>query len=316
MVEYDPRFESHPYWDTRKDSFSEDVQNLVEHLVAPGVLDGMELDDDTKWALIGILQALVNENPPDFDDSYYEAERVIKRPDAHADLRTLTTEMLLYGADEWGDGMCQIIIGSMSYGGGELFPQDYEVAEKYYRLADANGVMQATINLGYVYEYGRLGKPDYAKAFEQFSRAAALGHPEAIYKLGDLYYRAEGVEQNVAYALKLYERAYQIAHDDISGQAEFIGFRWSHSKFHAAQAAFRIAEIIVDPDDLVGITPNPHRALELYLEAEPTVFAEVADHEHNERGGLLYSERLEQILAGQERARELLWENPGAFRRY
>lgn len=89
---------------------------------------------------------------------------------------------------------CLNNLGSMYYTG-DLIEQNYETAAELYALGAERGCIQAAINLGYIYEYGRCGKRDYTKAFQQYAYAAAIScHPEALYKLGDMYAAGHFVE--------------------------------------------------------------------------------------------------------------------------
>lgn len=125
---------------------------------------------------------------------------------------------------------CLNDLGAMYYSG-DLIEQNYETAAELYALGAELGCIQAAINLGYIYEYGRTGKRDYKKAFQQYAYAAAISsHPEALYKLGDMYAAGHFVEQNPMKATRLWRRSYN--------ESEDIEFD--------AQAAFRLAKQIAD----------------------------------------------------------------------
>lgn len=118
------------------------------------------------------------------------------------------------------------------------------------------GSVQSSINLGYIYEYGRIGEPDYAHAFECYSFTLALKiSPEALYKLGDLYNRGKGIPQNKRKAFQLYVRSLDLA----------------ESYTDRAHPTLRIAKIIVDPKgdwEAYGTTCDPLKALSLFQNAE------------------------------------------------
>ena len=183
------------------------------------------------------------------------------------------------------DGACANWLGAMYYGG-DIVEQDYEKAKALYELAEAQGIVQATINLGYIYEYGRTDKPDYEKAFKQYAKAAALyDAPEALYKLGDMYSRAKVVERDLCAAYMLYLKSLRYA-SDVEMQA---------------QAAFRIAKLISDPENAEwGIPYDPMRALELYQLAERGLRIDVA------HGQTHYTKRLQEAIQGQELMRLIL----------
>ena len=86
----------------------------------------------------------------------------------------------------------------MSYLGGYYYGQQkYDLAEKYYLMADENGDKWAADGLGYIYYYGRNGERDYKKAFHYFSKAKNNGNLEAAMKIADMYRNGYGVEQSL-----------------------------------------------------------------------------------------------------------------------
>lgn len=183
------------------------------------------------------------------------------------------------------DGACANLLGAMYYSG-TFVDQDYKRAKELYELAESQGAVQAMINLGYIYEYGRTGERDYLKAFMQYAKAsAAYDAPEALYKLGDMYSRGSAVEKDMRAAYLLYEKCLT--------QSETIEMQ--------AQAAIRIARLVSSSEyEDVGIEFNPALAFELYQLAERGLRADIA------QGQTYYRKRLQEAIDGQERMRELL----------
>ena len=183
------------------------------------------------------------------------------------------------------DGLCANWLGAMYYMG-DVVEQDYFKAQELYELAQNEGVAQAMINLGYIYEYGRTGEPDHLKAFMQYAKAAAMyDAPEALYKLGDMYSRAKVVKQDLYAAYVLYQKSF------INAQTIDI----------QAQPAIRIANLISDRENSKwGIPYDPMQALELYQLAERGLRVDIA------QGATYYSKRLHEAMEGQERVRRLL----------
>lgn len=72
----------------------------------------------------------------------------------------------------------------------------FDLALKYYTLAEAAGDTYASVNLGYIWYYGRTGTVDYEKAFACFSRGQM--YPTARYKLADMYRNGYYVEKDEA----------------------------------------------------------------------------------------------------------------------
>lgn len=200
------------------------------------------------------------------------------------EFRRLALLGLAFGVDR-GDGACANYLGALYYLG-DVLPQDYLRAEELYELADAKGIVHAMVNLGYIYEYGRVGEPDYVRAYMQYAKAAAIArHFEALYKLGDMYARGRIGARDLQTALALWDRSLQVA----KGEAA------------QAQPAFRIAQLIADPENVEqGLLYDPMGALRLFQLAERGLRISVA------RGETHYQARLDQAIQGQERMRIVL----------
>ena len=134
----------------------------------------------------------------------------------HMDLRNLDPSY-----DEARDsqqrGGLSLDIGARFYNDG-LASDDkrcFEAARQFYEKSLSFGNPQAAVNLGYIYEYGRLGEEDAEQAMELFEQAAFCEHPEALYKLGDmLYWRNIDVADESAadiQAFALYGKAHRLA---------------------------------------------------------------------------------------------------------
>lgn len=165
--------------------------------------------------------------------------------------------------------------------------KDAQEAARLYRFCESKGDRQSMINLGYLYEYGHLGEPNYEASFKQFAKVMALGDfPEAIYKVGDAYSRARVVERDLRTAYMLYKKCYDNCGD-------LIGVK--------ANAAFRLAELVIDSSNKERDIPyDPVLALHYYQVAEIGLRIEVVNDSP------WYAERLEQAIAGQDRARSLM----------
>ncbi len=170
---------------------------------------------------------------------------------------------------------------------GRFVEHDAHEAARLYKMAEMKGDCQSMINIGYLYGYGHLGEPDHEASFKQFVKVMGLGnYPEAIYKVGDAYARAQVVEKDLRTAYKLYKKCY-----DNCGN--LVGVK--------ANAAFRLAELIIDPDNKEwGIPYDPVLALHYYQVAEIGLRIEVANDSP------WYAERLKQAIAGQDHARALM----------
>ena len=119
--------------------------------------------------------------------------------------------------DSQQHGGLSLDIGARFYNDG-LASDDkrcFEAARRFYEKSLSFGNPQAAVNLGYIYEYGRLGEEDAERALELFEQAAFCEHPEALYKLGDmLYWRNIEVADEAAAdarAFALYGKAHRLA---------------------------------------------------------------------------------------------------------
>lgn len=128
------------------------------------------------------------------------------------------------------DKFAALDLGSLYYEG-EFVPQDFSLAKKYYETSADLGCVQAVLNLGYIYYYGRVnGKPDYEKAFKCFSKASNSHHDdedvrsEALYKLSDMYWNGYYVEEDKKYAMELVKPLLFIENDKFSkGYRDVLG---------------------------------------------------------------------------------------------
>ncbi len=94
------------------------------------------------------------------------------------------------------------------YDTGKVVEQNYQKAYELYQIAADAGLISAIRNCAYGFYYGQHQNVDYAKAYQYFSLGALL-HDDAncLYKLGDMYLNGYGVDQNEDYAFILYRRA-------------------------------------------------------------------------------------------------------------
>ena len=84
----------------------------------------------------------------------------------------------------------------MSLGGHYYAKKIFDLALKYYEMAETLGYEPAYECLGYIWYYGRTGERDYEKAFKCFSRSAELGNIVSSYKVADMYKNGYFVEKD------------------------------------------------------------------------------------------------------------------------
>ncbi|WP_093989870.1 tetratricopeptide repeat protein [Massiliimalia timonensis] len=93
------------------------------------------------------------------------------------------------------------------YDAGKVVEQNYQKAYELYQIAADADLISAIRNCGYGFYYGQHQDIDYKKEYQYFSLGALL-HDDAncLYKLGDMYLNGYG-DQNEDYAFMLYQRA-------------------------------------------------------------------------------------------------------------
>lgn len=232
-----------------------------------------------------LASAIAHGDVTDVERELMEDDALRGLADADADVSFLLVLALAFGVAA-GSGACANYLGALFYLGSVVEP-DYARAKRLYEIAERRGSVRAIVNLGYIYEYGRLGKPDHLAAYLQYAKACALtGDYEALYKLGDMYARGMVVEPDLMVAFTLYCKSFDAA----AGEVE------------QAQAAFRIAELIGDAanEAIWDIPFDPMGALRLYQLAERGLRVDIA------HGQTYYDKRLAQSIVGQERMRELI----------
>ena len=107
---------------------------------------------------------------------------------------------------EGGKELLQYVYGFMLYAG-EVMPQDYAEAFRWWTKAAAQGEANAQHALGICYRFGRGTLPDITKSAEMLRRAAENGHPQAQNDLGNCYMNGEGVVRDLDQATQWWMKA-------------------------------------------------------------------------------------------------------------
>lgn len=156
-------------------------------------------------------------------------------------------------ADRQSGGAISLELGAECYNRGMETHDaaEFQKAGEWYAKSETLGNVQASVNLGYIWYYGRTGRKDYAKAREQFEAAASKGNAEACYKLGDMISNGMGCAKDEHRAYEIYLMARALGEFDDSCVA--------------ASTAYRLAECF---DFGRGCDADTDRALQYYLEAE------------------------------------------------
>lgn len=100
---------------------------------------------------------------------------------------------------EQGNRLIQYMLGSW-YHAGQIVPQDYTKAIRWYRAAAEQGHETAQFGLGFIYGGGEGVPQDYQEAIKWYRAAAEQGHGYAQNNLGDMYRNGEGVSKDYVQA--------------------------------------------------------------------------------------------------------------------
>nr|MBQ4458722.1 sel1 repeat family protein [Clostridia bacterium] len=111
-------------------------------------------------------------------------------------------ESLEFLIDETKDTDYMTQLGGYYYG-----KKIYDLALKYYEMADTYGDKWAAEGLGYIWYYGRTGEVDYEKAFKYYSKAADNGYLQAKIKVADMYKNGYYVDKDYDKYCRIIEHA-------------------------------------------------------------------------------------------------------------
>lgn len=153
------------------------------------------------------------------------------------------TEALGFLINETHDPRYMMHLGGYYYG-----LKKFDLAEKYYLMADECDLEEAAACLGYIYYYGRTGAPDHEKAFMCFSKSAELGNLQSFYKVADMYKNGYYVEKDYDKYVEMIEKLWSMIGGD------------SSAHYLVPEAATRLASIR-------GKQGRTEEALKLYRKA-------------------------------------------------
>lgn len=154
-----------------------------------------------------------------------EAKSIVDRYEMKSvmspDEEFLLIEAFNYIIDETRDSDYMIRLGGYYYE-----QKDFDLALKYYEMADSYGNPWAPEGLGYIWYYGRTGEVDYKKAFEYYSKASENGFLRSRMKIADMYRNGYYVEKDYDKYCELIEELYRLSMDGYGwDEANDIGFR-------------------------------------------------------------------------------------------
>lgn len=111
------------------------------------------------------------------------------------------TQWLLKSANDGPAGRKHIVAKVFEKG------QDYELAERFYRIAAEQGYEDSQFELGQKYLRGRGVNQDYNQAERWYRKAAEQGHTNAQFELANLYKDGLGIKKDYEQAKIWYEKA-------------------------------------------------------------------------------------------------------------
>ncbi|MGI6216111.1 MAG: tetratricopeptide repeat protein [Coriobacteriales bacterium] len=199
-----------------------------------------------------------------------------------------------------GNSACDI--GALYYTGrlSDDGNPDYESAFEWYQKGAELDNVQSLINLGYCYEYGRVGERNPDKAFKCYLLASCIGDlPEALYKFGDCFSRGNGVEKNKDAAFGLYFKAYRYINQHEGGSEE-IAPEVKGSVYKRLADCLFYDEMVMDDVTQYGYKFEIDRRMEilrLYQDAERCFRVAI------ENGATYYSKQLEKVIEQQDAIR-------------
>ena len=129
-------------------------------------------------------------------------------PSISEDEEFLLMEALEYLIKETGETRWMVELGGYHYEN-----KNYDLALKYYELADMSGDTWAAEGLGYIWYYGRTGTIDYEKAFHYYNKAASNGNIRSSIKVADMYKNGYYVEKDYEAYCDTIEKTYYLIKD-------------------------------------------------------------------------------------------------------
>jgi len=186
-----------------------------------------------------------------------EARRIFKQY-AYKSVITDDEEFMLIEALEFLINETKDSEWMVQLGGYYYDKKQFDLALKYYEMADSYNDPWAPEGLGYIWYYGRTGEKDYKKAFEYYSRAAENGNLKSKMKVADMYKNGYYVEKDYNKYCELIEELYDQVNDD---------FDWSVTN----DVYIRLAKIRVEQG-------RKDEAVNLLLEAKNILANKIVDN--------------------------------------
>ena len=137
-----------------------------------------------------------------------EAKEIIEKYAFHSDLsedeESRLQDAMEFMLEDTDNTQWAVDLGIHHYENG-----NYDLARKYYEMADSRGDKWAAEGLGYIWYSGHAGKQDYAKAFRCFSKAMENGNLRSMIQVAEMYRNGCGTQKDPAKYEEIIEEAYE-----------------------------------------------------------------------------------------------------------
>ena len=164
----------------------------------------------------------------------------------------MLTEAMEFLIDKTKDTKWMVRLGGYYYD-----RKDFDLALKYYEMADSFGDRWAPEGLGYIWYYGRTGEKDYGKAFHYYEKAAVYGSLNSAMKIADMYKNGYYVEKDYDKYVEMIENLYtQTKHHRNCG--EKVGIFVRLARIRKEQGDSDDPKPVLGPIDFAGRSKMKH----------------------------------------------------------
>ena len=150
---------------------------------------------------------------------------------------------------------------------------DFINAVKFYKIAIAEGNLDAMVGLAYLYESGKDGTKNFTKAMELYKTAAGSNHKGAMFAVGEMYKKGEGVLKNYQAAMNWYLKA-----SEVNGNL-------TKDNLYTISSPLAMESVAVLYENGLGIPPNMYKALSWYREALQKLIRQAAGIDYTDKSG-------------------------------
>ena len=121
------------------------------------------------------------------------------------------------------------------YRDGEVVPQDYQTAAKWFELAATQGNITSQINIGVLYYNGQGVPQDFQTAIKWFALAAEQGSLQGQHNIAYMYYSGQGIKIDKVYAHMWASIASSQGFENAKGLLDALNMEMTPSQIQEAQ---------------------------------------------------------------------------------